>query len=104
MIILHRALGIYRIIIIAWAIMTWIPGLSGSMFHYYVGLPVRPVLNLFSFATVGFVGLQAIILLGIIWGLEVMIEKHLQSQGVDVYESGEQERDDEENQPPPEFM
>ena len=94
MLILHRALGIYRIIIIVWAVMTWIPGISGSAIHHIVGLPVEPVLRLFSFATVGFVGLQAIVLLGIIWGLEVLIEKRLKAQGVDPYQSGDQGRED----------
>lgn len=94
MLILHRALGIYRIIIIIWAVMTWIPGLNGSAFHHIVGLPVVPVLGLFSFATVGFVGLQAIILLGVIWGLEMLIEKKLKTQGIDPYESGGHGEDD----------
>ncbi len=88
MIILHRILGIYRIIIIVWAVMTWIPGISGSALHNFVGIPVVPVLNLFSFATIGFIGIQAIILLGIIWGLETLIENHLKTQGLDVFESG----------------
>ena len=96
MIILHRILGIYRIIIIVWAVMTWIPGISGSALHNFVGLPVVPILNLFSFASIGFVGLQAIILLGIIWGLETLIENHLKAQGVDVYESGVQGEDNSE--------
>lgn len=95
MLILHRALGIYRYIIIAWAVMTWIPGIRGSAIHHIVGLPVEPVLNLFSFASVGPIGFAPMILLGVIWGLEVWIEGLLKAQSIDPYESSEHGEDEE---------
>ena len=78
--ILLTIIRIYIWIIVAWAIMTWIPGLSGSAFHNFIGLPVVPVLNLFSFARIGFIGLQAIILIGILWLIESWLEKKLKEQ------------------------
>ena len=70
----------YIWLIVIWAIMTWIPGLSGSAFHSFIGLPVVPVLNLFSFATVGFIGLQAIIVIGLLWFIETWLEKKIKEQ------------------------
>ena len=54
--------NLYMLLVIAWAIMTWIPGVAGGPLHNAVGMPVVPVLNLFSFARVGAVGFQAMIL------------------------------------------
>jgi uncharacterized protein YggT (Ycf19 family) len=94
MLILHRILGIYRWIIIIWAVMTWIPFQSGSIgqqIHQIVGLPVVPVLNLFSFASFNNIGFSAIILLGIIWFIEEQIERRLKQQGVDVWSGPREE-------------
>jgi uncharacterized protein YggT (Ycf19 family) len=70
-------LRIYSILIIIWAVMTWIPGLSGSSFHHYLGMPIWPVLQVFKWASIGFIGLQAVIVLLILWAIESMIERHL---------------------------
>lgn len=78
--ILLVIIKVYIWLIVAWAIMTWIPGLAGSTFHNIIGLPVVPVLNLFSFASIGFIGLQAIIVIGLLWLLESWLEKKVKEQ------------------------
>jgi len=70
----------YIWLIVAWAIMTWIPGLSGSTFHYYLGLPIVPVIGLFRFAHIGFIGLQAMIVIVILWFIESWLEKKIKEQ------------------------
>ncbi|MCH7472961.1 hypothetical protein IIA79_08430 [bacterium] len=65
----------YYYLVIAWAIMTWIPGLAGSLLHDVVGWPIVPLLNLLSFARIGFVGLQAVILLVLLWMLLIYLER-----------------------------
>ena len=77
--ILLTAIRLYTILIFIWALMSWIPGLRGGALHHIIGLPIVPVLNLFSFATakiggVG-VGFQAMILIFILWGIERWLEK-----------------------------
>jgi uncharacterized protein YggT (Ycf19 family) len=67
----------YRYLLVAWILMTWIPGISGSTFHDIVGLPVIPVLNLFSFLNIGFIGLSGIAVLLILWPIEAYLERHV---------------------------
>jgi YggT family protein len=78
--ILLYIIKVYIWIIVVWAIMTWIPGLRGSAVHNIIGWPVVRVLNIFSFANIGFIGLQAIIVIGILWFLESWLEKRLKEQ------------------------
>ncbi|HES58210.1 MAG TPA: YggT family protein [Firmicutes bacterium] len=97
--ILLVIIKIYIWLIVAWAIMTWIPGLSGSAVHNILGLPIVPVLNIFSFANIGFIGLQAIIVIGILWFVESWLEKKLKEQegaGAQAYTRPAEPHDDDQ--------
>ena len=72
------ALRIYKWLIIVWAVMTWIPGLSGSAIHDILGLPILPLMKLFSWASIGPIGLGAvIIILGVNWLEGWLIQKYM---------------------------
>ena len=84
----------YIWLMVVWAIMTWIPGVAGSPVHNLIGIPIVPVLNLFSFASIGFVGLQAIIVIGILWLVEAAIERKLKrDEGTDAPQPAPQAED-----------
>lgn len=78
--ILLILIKVYIWIIVIWSIMTWIPGVAGSAVHNVLGAAVVPVLNLFSFATVGFIGLQGMIVIVILWVVESWLEKKLKER------------------------
>lgn len=61
---------IYRWWMIAWVLMTWIPGLSGSTFHYLLGIPIIPVIAPLDFLSVGAIGFGPIIPLLALWYIE----------------------------------
>ncbi len=79
---LLMVVNLYMLLVIAWAIMTWIPGVAGGPLHNAVGLPVVPVLNLFSFARVGAVGFQAMILLFILIAVQRWLERNIERRDV----------------------
>lgn len=82
--------NLYMLLVIAWAIMTWIPGVAGSPLHNAVGMPVVPVLNLFAFARVGAVGFQAMILLFVLIAIQRWLERNIERRDVaDKIASGE---------------
>ncbi len=76
MVALYWIVRIYKYLLIAWALMTWIPGLRGSAFHTLLGIPVRPVLAPFDFLTVGGIGLGPIIPLLVLNYLEDWLGQH----------------------------
>ncbi|MCC7479739.1 YggT family protein [bacterium] len=61
LVVLYWAIRAYVWLIFIWALLTWIPGVAGSTFHNIIGLPVLPVINLFSFLRVGPIGLGAVV-------------------------------------------
>jgi YggT family protein len=58
---LYWIIRAYVGLIFVWAIMSWIPGLAGSQLHNIIGMPILPVVNIFSFLHVGQVGLGAVV-------------------------------------------
>jgi len=78
---------VYKYWLIAWVLMTWIPGLAGSTFHQLLGLPIRPILDPLSFLTIGGIGLGPIIPLLILNFLEVWLAKQA---GLDTDEEQQQ--------------
>jgi uncharacterized protein YggT (Ycf19 family) len=71
---------IYAYWIIAWVLLTWIPGVAGSPFHQLLGLPVVPLLSLFGFLHIGMVGLQAVVPLFLLFWLEGWLARRIQEQ------------------------
>ena len=84
-------------LIVIWAIMTWIPGVRGSAVHNIIGMPIVPVLNIFSFANIGFIGLQAIIVIGILWFVESWLEKQIKEQEGGTIQAPERPADQDED-------
>jgi YggT family protein len=72
---LYWIVRVYKYLLIAWVIMTWIPGVAGSTFHLLLGLPVIPVLAPFDFLTLGGIGFGPIIPLFILNMLEGWLAK-----------------------------
>jgi len=70
---------IYEYWMIAWALMSWIPGVAGSPFHQLIGIPIIPVLNLFSFLHLGPIGLQAIIPLALLMTADQFLTNRVQA-------------------------
>ncbi len=81
---LLTVIRIYIWLIVAWALMSWIPFLATSTLRQIIGLPIVPLLKLFGFAQIGIgsggIGFQPIILILILTILERWIEKKYQEQ------------------------
>jgi hypothetical protein len=67
----------YRILIFVWALLTWVPGVAGSTFHNILGIPLQPLLYLFGFLHIGFLGLELIIPLILLGLLESWLVKQM---------------------------
>jgi len=83
---------IYIWLLIIWAIMSWIPGLSESALRDVIGIPIVPVLRLFSFATANIggvgVGFQAIILIFLLSFIERFLDKKVRESEASFTPSG----------------
>jgi YggT family protein len=61
---------IYRIVLVAWVVLTWIPGVGGSSLHQLLGYLVVPVIAPFSFLSLGPISIAPLIPLVILYFLE----------------------------------
>jgi uncharacterized protein YggT (Ycf19 family) len=77
---LYWVVVVYRYLVIAWVLLTWIPGVAGSMFHHILGLPVEPVLGIFSFLDMGPVGFSAIPVLLLLSWAESVLKKRIEPE------------------------
>lgn len=81
---LLTVIRIYIWLIVAWALMSWIPILATSTLRQIIGIPIVPLLKLFGFAQLGIggggIGFQPLILIFILTILERWIEKKYQEQ------------------------
>jgi uncharacterized protein YggT (Ycf19 family) len=67
------AIRIYSFVVIAWALLSWIPLPFIGTVRNVLGYAVVPVVNLFSFANFGGVSASAVIVVLILYGLERLI-------------------------------
>ena len=74
---LLTVIKIYIWLIIAWALMSWFPGLNNSIVRQIIGIPIVPVLKIFNFASFGAggIGFQPMIVIFILMIIERWIER-----------------------------
>lgn len=64
--LINKAISIYMLAIVVYALMSWFPNAYGTAFGRFLARIVEPFESLFNFATIGMISLAPIVALAVL--------------------------------------
>ncbi|USS87259.1 YggT family protein [Fructilactobacillus hinvesii] len=70
---LDYLIDIYSYLIVAWALLTWLPGASQSKLGQLINRIVEPFISYFNFARIGMIGFGPVLAILALWFIKIGI-------------------------------
>ncbi|USS86396.1 YggT family protein [Fructilactobacillus cliffordii] len=64
-------IDIYSYLIVAWALLTWLPGASQSKLGQLINRVVEPFVSYFNFARIGMIGFGPVLAILALWFIKI---------------------------------